>query len=163
MSGTFHEALLEALDAQLEQQTRLAAFSEAQTTALAARDLETVEALTRAIETAVIDGSSIEQRRAGAAHDLASELGIDPGSVTLRTLQAAAPPTLSAALERRAEALDRSVERLRRTSAVNRALIEGELMTIEHIVRASRRTEPVGYSDAGVPDERLRALLDARA
>ena len=159
----FAELLLEALDAQVAQQAKLAAISEAQTGALATRDVESVDALTRALEAAVLDGSAVEQRRAGAAAGLAASLGLDPQAVTLRELVASAPGSLSEALQRRSDALARSIERLRRASAVNKALIEGELAVIDRVMRVSRKAEPVTYSERGNHDERLRALLDARA
>jgi hypothetical protein len=160
---SFAELLLAALDAQLEQQGRLAAISEAQTSALATRDVEQVDALTRALESAVLEGPALEQRRAGAAADLATALGVDPAGATISTLLKIMPAPLASLLSRRQEALLSSIQRLRRASAVNRALIEGELATIDHVMRATRRTERISYSDNGAHDERLRALLDARA
>jgi flagellar biosynthesis/type III secretory pathway chaperone len=159
----FAGLLCDALDAQLEQQHRLAAISEAQTQALSMRDVESVDALTRALEGAVLEGPVLEQRRAGAAAGLAESLGLEPEGVTLGALADAAPPLLRVALQRRSEALQRNVERLRRASAVNRVLIEGELQTIDRVMRVTRRTERTSYSDRGAYDERLRALLDARA
>ena len=159
----FGELLVAAIDAQLEQQERLAAISEAQTSALAGRNVEQVDALTRALESAVLEGPALEERRAGAAADLAATLGVDPAGVTLGTVCAAAPASLASLLARRQESLARSVQRLRRAQRVNWALIEGELATIDHVMRAARRTERVTYSDSGAHDERLRALLDARA
>jgi hypothetical protein len=111
----------------------------------------------------VLEGPALEQRRAGAAADLATALGVDPAGATISTLLKVMPAPLASLLSRRQEALLSSVQRLRRASAVNRALIEGELATIDHVMRATRRTERISYSDNGAHDERLRALLDARA
>jgi len=160
---TFAEELFAALDAQLEQHGRLAALSEAQTSALATRDVEGVEAITRTLESTVLEGPALELRRAGAAEQLAATLGLDPAAVTLSQIVKAAPAGIADPLAQRSDALRRSVERLRRASAVNRVLIEGELHTIDRVMRATRRTERTTYSDRGAHDERLRALLDARA
>ena len=160
---SFAEELCAALDAQLEQHARLAALTEAQTAALSTRDVEGVEALTRTLESTVLEGPALEQRRAGAAAGLAASLGLDPAAVTLSQLVKTAPATIAELLARRSDALQRSVERLRRASAVNRVLIEGELHTIDRVMKATRRTERTTYSDRGAHDERLRALLDARA
>ena len=54
------------------------ALSEAQTAALSTRDVEGVEALTRTLESTVLEGPALEQRRAGAAAGLAAALGLDP-------------------------------------------------------------------------------------
>jgi hypothetical protein len=157
------ELLCETLDAQLEQQTRLAAISEAQTSALASRDVEQVDALTRALEQVVLEGPAIEQRRALATAELAAALGIDPGEATLRQLGDELPAPLRRRLEDRRSALRTSVERIRRTSAVNRSLIEGELAAIDHVMRATRRVDRISYSEDGAHAERLRALLDETA
>jgi flagellar biosynthesis/type III secretory pathway chaperone len=159
----FGTLLCEALDAQLEQHARLAAIAEAQTSALSTRDVESVDALTRALESAMLEGPALEQRRAGAAAGLAQALGVTGAAATLSALTQHAPATLAGHLADRADRLDRSVERLRRASAVNRVLIEGELATIDRVMHAARRTERSSYSAKGDYDERLRALLDARA
>jgi flagellar biosynthesis/type III secretory pathway chaperone len=160
---SFAEELCAALDAQLEQHGRLAALSEAQTAALSTRDVEGVEALTQTLETTVLEGPALEQRRAAAAEALAGSLGLDSSAVTLSQLVKAAPASIGELLSDRADRLERSIARLRRASAVNRVLIEGELHTIDRVMRATRRTERSTYSDRGAHDERLRALLDARA
>ena len=100
------------LDAQLEQQTPPGRpLRGADRRALAdAATSKAVEALTRALESAVLEGPALEQRRAGAAADLAAALGLDPArastlSELVRSLRRRRSPRL---LARRAEALQRS-------------------------------------------------------
>ena len=79
----FASMLIEALDEQIESQTRLAALCDAQTGALMGRDVARLEGLTCAIENAILDQRATEERRAFAAEGLARELGLDDDSVTL--------------------------------------------------------------------------------
>ena len=156
--------LIEALDEQIESQTRLAALCDAQTGALMGRDVARLEGLTCAIENAILDQRATEERRAFAAEGLAHELGLDDDSVTLKRLcSAIALGRASRTLEVRAELLERGIERLQHIGAVNRTLIEGELSAIDGIVRTLTREVRSTYSDRGDHDEGIHALLDARA
>jgi FlgN protein len=159
----FATLLVEALDEQIESQTRLASLCDAQTGALMGRDVSRLEGLTCAIENAILDQRATEERRAYAAEGLARELGLDDDAVTLKRLCAAIAGRASRTLEVRAELLERGIERLQRIGAVNRTLIEGELATIDGIVRTLTREVRTTYSDRGDHDEGVHALLDARA
>ena len=159
----FASMLIEALDEQIESQTRLAALCDAQTGALMGRDVARLEGLTCAIENAILDQRATEERRAFAAEGLARELGLDDDSVTLKRLCSAIAGRASRTLEVRAELLERGIERLQHIGAVNRTLIEGELSAIDGIVRTLTREVKSTYSDRGDHDEGIHALLDARA
>jgi hypothetical protein len=162
-SPDFATLLVEALDEQIEAHTRLAALCDAQTGALVGRDVERLESLTIAIENAILDQRATEERRAHAAAGLARELGLGEDEVTLSRLCTAIAGRASRTLEVRAELLDRGIERLQGIGAVNRRLIEGELATIDGVVRTLTREVRATYSDRGGHDEGIHALLDARA
>jgi hypothetical protein len=159
----FATLLVEALDEQIEAQTQLAALCDAQTGALVGRDVERLESLTRAIEDSILDQRANEERRAYAASGLARELGLAEDEITLTRLCNAIAGRASRTLEARAELLDRGIERLQSIGAVNRRLIEGELATIDGVVRTLTREVRMTYSDRGDHDEGIHALLDARA
>jgi hypothetical protein len=162
-SPDFATLLVEALDEQIEAHARLAALCDAQTGALVGRDVERLESLTIAIENAILDQRATEERRAHAAAGLARELGLGEDEVTLSRLCTAIAGRASRTLEVRAELLDRGIERLQGIGAVNRRLIEGELATIDGVVRTLTREVRATYSDRGGHDEGIHALLDARA
>jgi flagellar biosynthesis/type III secretory pathway chaperone len=159
----FAALLIEALDEQIEAQTQLAALCDAQTGALVGRDVERLESLTRAIESSILDQRATEERRAFAASGLARELGLGEDEVTLTRLCDAIAGRASRTLQVRAELLDRGIERLQSIGAVNRRLIEGELATIDGVVRTLTREVRKTYSERGDHDEGIHALLDARA
>jgi hypothetical protein len=159
----FAALLVDALDEQIESQTRLAALCDAQTGALMGHDVERLEELTRAIEDSILDQRATEERRARAAEGLAVELGLDADDVTLTRLCSAIAGRASRTLEARAELLDRGIERLQRIGAVNRTLIEGELSTIDLVVRSLTREVRSTYSERGDHEQGVHALLDARA
>jgi hypothetical protein len=155
--------LIEALDEQIASQSTLAALCDAQTGALVGRDVARLQALTEAIENAILDQRATEQRRANAAAGLAQELGLGEDDVTLTRLCSAVAGRASRTLHARAELLEQGIARLRSIGTVNRTLIEGELTTIDSVVRTLARETRVTYSDRGGHDEGARALLDARA
>jgi hypothetical protein len=159
----FAQLLIEALDEQIESQSTLAALCDAQTGALVGRDVARLEALTAAIENAILDQRATEERRAHAAEGLARELGLGEDDITLNRLCAAIAGRTSRTLQARAELLDRGIARLRSIGTVNRTLIEGELSTIDSVVRTLTRETRVTYSRRGGHDEGVHALLDARA
>jgi hypothetical protein len=159
----FSAMLIAALDEQIEQHSALAALCDAQTGALLGRDVERLEALTRAIEHAILDGRATEERRAGAAAGLARELGLGEDDVTLGRLCEAIAGRTSRTLQARAELLEQGISRLRSIGSVNRTLIEGELTTIDSVVRTLARETRTTYSDRGGHEAGSHALLDARA
>jgi hypothetical protein len=159
----FATLLVEALDEQIEAQTQLAALCDAQTGALVGRDVERLESLTRAIEDSILDQRATEERRAYAASGLARELGLGEDEITLSRICNAIAGRASRTLAARAELLDRGIERLQGIGAVNRRLIEGELATIDGVVRTLTREVRTTYSERGDHDEGIHALLDARA
>jgi hypothetical protein len=162
-SPDFANLLIEALDEQIAAQSTLAALCDAQTGALVGRDVARLQALTEAIENAILDQRATEERRANAASGLAQELGLDEDDVTLTRLCTAVAGRASRTLQARAELLEQGIARLRSIGTVNRTLIEGELTTIDSVVRTLARETRVTYSDRGGHDEGARALLDARA
>jgi FlgN protein len=159
----FATLLIEALDEQIESQSTLAALCDAQTGALVGRDVARLEALTAAIEAAILDQRATEERRAAAAEGLARELGLGEDDITLNRLCTAIAGRTSRTLQARAELLDRGIARLRSIGTVNRTLIEGELSTIDSVVRTLTRETRVTYHDRGGHDEGVHAMLDARA
>ena len=75
----FASLLIEALDEQIASQSTLAALCDAQTGALVGRDVQRLQALTEAIENAILDQRGSEERR--AARPPASR----PSSASART------------------------------------------------------------------------------
>ena len=159
---SFAEALCAALDDQLDRQGRLAALCEAQAGALARRDVDQVDGLTRAVEQELLDGRDAEERRTEAATALAEELGLE-ASASLRDLADATGGRGGLALAQRASAFDGAIRRLRRASSVNQALIENELDTLQMLARALRSEPRHTYGGAGAYDARTVSMLDARA
>ena len=160
------EALRDLVTTLREQAGRLETIlelTEAQTAAIAARDVDRVSRLTGAIEREMLDGRVVEERRAGFAAELADALGRLDGDVTVGALADALPGPDGRVLRAAADEVVRCVERLGRQSEANRSLLEHELAVIDQVMRIAHRGERTTYSGAGSYDRETVALLDAKA
>jgi hypothetical protein len=160
------QALRDLIGTLREQAGRLETLlelTEAQTSAIAARDVADVGRLTGIIEREMLDGRAVEERRAGFAAELAAALGRTDGNVTVSGLVDSLAPAEGRALRMAADAVVESVERLGRQSAANRALLEHELTVIDQVMRVAHRGERTTYSGVGAYDRETVALLDAKA
>jgi hypothetical protein len=160
------QALRDLVATLREQAGRLETIlelTEAQTAAIAARDIDRISRLTGEIEREVLDGRVVEERRAGFAAELADALGRYDGDVTLGTLADALPGPDGRLLRSAAEDVVRCVERLGRQSEANRSLLEHELAVIDQVMRIAHRGERTTYSGVGSYDRETVALLDAKA
>jgi hypothetical protein len=138
-------------------------LTEAQTSAIARRDIDAVSSLAISLETEVVTGRRLEQKRRGFAASLANALGVEEQDTTLGTLAAALPKTDARALLAAGETVIRAVERLARQSAANRVLLENELAVIDHVMRIAHHSEPVSYRGSGAYQSESIPLLDTRA
>jgi hypothetical protein len=155
--------LIDALRRQGEALTTALRLSEAQTDAIARRDLASVNAISATLEREVVEGRVLEERRAGFAAELAVALGHD-GSASIGELGGLLPPTEAAELRRAGEIVLGVVDRLATRSAANRTLLEHELAVIDQVVRIAHRSGdgPV-YAPTGAYRRDTVSLLDARA
>ncbi len=163
MNGQALRDLILTLREQAGRLETLLELTEAQTSAIAARDIEKIGRLTGIIEREVLDGRVVEERRAGFAAELAAALGREDGQVTVSNLADGLPPVEGRALRTAADAVVRCVERLGRQSAANRALLEHELTVIDQVMRDAHRGERTTYSGRGSYDREMVAILDAKA
>jgi hypothetical protein len=155
--------LIATLREQAGRLETLLELTEAQTSAIAARDIDRIGRLTATIEREVVDGVTVEERRAGFAAELAAALGRTDGDITVSGLAAHLGPAESRALTTAADAVVRCVERLGRQSSANRTLLEHELTVIDQVMRLAHRGERVTYSGIGAYDRETVAILDAKA
>ncbi|MEA2468074.1 MAG: hypothetical protein QOJ57_2200 [Thermoleophilaceae bacterium] len=163
MTSQALQDLIATLREQAGRLETLLELTEAQTSAIAARDIERVGRLTATIEREVVDGRTVEERRAGFAAELAAALGRTDGDVTVSGLAEHLRPAEARALTMAADAVVRSVERLGRQSSANRTLLEHELAVIDQVMRIAHRGERTTYSGAGGYDRETVAILDAKA
>jgi hypothetical protein len=155
--------LIAVLRRQADSLEKALELTEAQTTAIVRRDLDAINMLSAGLEHEVLEGRVLDERRTGFAAELAAALGVEPGATTMSTLAAALPRDDARALLRAGETVIRSVERLARQSAANRALLEHELAVIDQVVRIAHRGERSTYRHSGAYDAATISLLDARA
>jgi hypothetical protein len=163
MTGQALHDLIATLREQAGRLETLLELTEAQTAAIAARDIERIGRLTATIEREVVDGRTVEEHRAGFAAELAAALGRTDGDVTVSGLADCLRPAEGRALRMAADAVVRSVERLGRQSSANRTLLEHELAVIDQVMRIAHRGERMTYSGAGGYDRETVAILDAKA
>ena len=153
-------AALRAQAAALETALRLC---EAQTHAIARRDIAAVNALSEQLEREVVEGRELEEQRSGFAAELAAALGPD-AVPTLSGLSARLPVAEAQELERAGEIVLGVVDRLAGRSAANRALLEHELAVIDQVVRiAHRGPDAPAYAGTGAYRRDTISLLDAKA
>jgi hypothetical protein len=155
--------LIATLREQAGRLETLLELTEAQTAAIASRDIDRVGRLTGIIEREVLDGRAVEERRAGFAAELAAALGRTDGDVTVTSLVDSLSPVEGRALRHAADTVVDCVGRLARQSSANRALLEHELAVIDQVMRVAHRGERTTYSGHGAYDRETVALLDAKA
>ena len=155
--------LIDALRRQGEALTAALHLCEAQTGAIARRDLASVNAISETLEREVVEGRVLEERRTGFAAELAAALGHD-GPVSMGELGALLPPAEAEALRRAGEMVLGVVDRLAARSTANRTLLEHELAVIDQVVRIAHRSGdgPI-YAPTGAYRRDTVSLLDARA
>lgn len=127
-------ALAGHLAGQTELQRKLLSLAHAQEDALRRGDLRALRTITAEQEGAVLDSARLERARAEEAVRLCEELGLEPDQ-SVAELAAALPPGAAGGLEQAAADLRGLVAELIELNVRNRALIEQELGTIDHIVR----------------------------
>jgi flagellar FlgN protein len=144
MSAAADPVLVLALGAAIDECTALneeiLELTRAQRDAIPAGDAERVSELAGRIETCVLRLSSVEERRATAAANLADRLGL--AATRWTALGEALDPVSRSRLEPRVARLERAVRDLELANAINGQLFRRELDLVDRSIRSALGAGP---------------------
>ena len=137
------------LDAQLVAARKLLGIVLEQGAAIRRREVQTVVALTGALQAELQRRVLLERDRARLLERAGARLGIPATAVSMSLLQPLLDPARAPEAAARSAELRGLLEQVQREHHVNRALMNQELAFLDHLLRLADADRHLGYDSAG--------------
>jgi FlgN protein len=137
------------LDTQLVSARRLLQLVLEQGTAIRARDVQTVVAMTGMLQAEMQRRTLLEDERSQLLDRAGARLGVSANTVTITLLEQVMDRSTAAAAAARSSELRGLLDEVQREHRINRALMQQELAFLDHLLRLADGSPEVGYDALG--------------